>query len=126
MEKWSFFILLFITAWITQIFFTYRQNKHYGQTVREMSSRYDSGYLGVGVVKKRLGIGSVVILVADVKGEVVNAEELTGVTVFSRFKKTSELVGRTIEQLFSLQDKDTRTQAIKMAAEQIRQQQEKS
>jgi glucitol operon activator protein len=71
------------------------------------------------VIKKRLGIGSVVILVSDLSGLVVDAKELTGVTVFSRFTSNQELNGKKIDQLFALSGRDHRTKAIQMAANQI-------
>jgi glucitol operon activator protein len=84
-----------------------------------MSAAHDSGYLGVGVVKKRFGIGSVVILVSDLAGFVVDAKELTGVTVFSRFTPNKALNGKKIEYLHALSGQDHRTKAIQMAANQI-------
>ena len=119
MNQWGILILIFVCAWILQVILSYYQNRHYGQTIRAMSTAHDSGYLGVGVVKKRLGIGSVVILVSDLAGFVVEAKELTGVTVFSRFTPNTELNGKNIEQLYSLSGQDHRTKAIQMAANQI-------
>lgn len=119
MDQWGILIIFFVCAWILQVILSYYQNRHYGQTIREMSAAHDSGYLGVGVVKKRLGVGSVVILVSDLSGLIVEAKELTGVTVFSRFTSNLELNGRKIEQLYSLPGKDHRTKAIQMAADQI-------
>lgn len=119
MDQWGILIILFVGAWILQVILSYYQNRHYGQTIREMSEAHDSGYLGVGVVKKRFGIGSVVILVSDLSGSVVDAKELTGVTVFSRFTSNLELQGKKIDQLFSLSGKDHRTRAVQMAADQI-------
>ncbi|MXQ52379.1 transcriptional regulator GutM [Shimazuella alba] len=119
MDQWGILIIFFVFAWVLQVILSYYQNKHYGQTIRKMSAAHDSGYLGVGVIKKRLGIGSVVILVSDLSGLVVDAKELTGVTVFSRFTSNQELNGKKIEQLFALSGRDHRTKAIQMAANQI-------
>jgi glucitol operon activator protein len=119
MDQWGILIIFFVFAWVLQVILSYYQNKHYGQTIRKMSAAHDSGYLGVGVIKKRLGIGSVVILVSDLSGLVVAAKELTGVTVFSRFTSNQELNGKKIEQLFALSGRDHRTKAIQMAANQI-------
>jgi glucitol operon activator protein len=123
MSGWGPVIILFICAWVLQVILSFYQNRHYGQTVREMSTGHSSGYLGVGVIKKRFGIGSVIILVSDLSGKVVNAIELTGVTVFSRFKSTQKLIGRTIDQLLQTEGTDDRTKAIKMAVERIVEQQ---
>lgn len=98
MQWWNTAILLFIVAWFLQIALSYVQSKHYQQTVRAMSGQ-GSGFLGVGVAKRKLGIGSVVILVTDLSGVVTQAKELTGVTVFGRFKQASDFVGKTIHEL---------------------------
>lgn len=119
MGEWGYLIIFFVCAWLLQIVLTFFQNKHYGQTVREMSMSYSPGYLGVGVVKKRLGVGSVIILVSDLSGKVVQAKEMTGVTVFSRFKPISDLIGKRVQNLHELTEDHHRARAIKMAAERI-------
>lgn len=126
MDRWGIFIAIFVAAWVLQILLTYRQNQYFSKTIRDLTHQYDSGYLGVGVVKKRLGIGSIVILVADLTGKVVHAQELTGVTVFARFRPLSEVIGQTLEQIFSRHEKGSRMEAIKMAAERIVEQKRKA
>lgn len=125
MGEWGYVIIFFVCAWILQIIFTIVQNKHFGQTIREMSMKYSPGYLGVGVVKQRFGIGSVVILVSDLSGKIVGAKEMTGVTVFSRFKPISSLIGEHIQSLYDTSEDDQRARAIKMAAEKIIKEREK-
>lgn len=125
MGQWGYLILFFVCAWILQIIFTLIQNRHYSQTIRELSERYSPGYLGVGVVKQRFGVGSVVILVSDLSGKIVAAKEMTGVTVFSRFRPISNLIGESVQRLSQTSGEDHRTRAIRMAAEQIMKEQEK-
>ncbi|WP_019535975.1 transcriptional regulator GutM [Paenibacillus ginsengihumi] len=121
MQWWNTAILLFIVAWFLQIALSYVQSKHYQQTVRAMSGQ-GSGFLGVGVAKRKLGIGSVVILVTDLSGVVTQAKELTGVTVFGRFKQASDFVGKTIHELEQFNLDKSRFHAAKNAVEQIKQQ----
>lgn len=123
MDPWGTLILVFVFMWLVQIFLTWLQTRHYRWTIREMSA-YGPGYLGVGVAKRKLGVGSVVVMVADLSGKVVEAREMTGVTLFARFRKNSELTGQSIAALESLQGEDSRISAIRMAAERIREQQE--
>ncbi|WP_088835401.1 transcriptional regulator GutM [Paenibacillus tyrfis] len=125
MQWWNSAIVLFVTAWFLQIALSYVQSKHYQQTVRMMSSQ-GSGFLGVGVAKRRLGIGSVVVLVTDSNCVVTQAKELTGVTVFGRFKQAHEFVGRTIHELLALSSNESRLHAVRMAAEKIKQQLEEN
>lgn len=125
MGEWGYLIVLFGCLWLLQVVFTYFQNKHYGQTVREMSMSHSPGYLGVGVVKKRFGTGCVMILVSDLSGKIVQAKELTGVTVFSRFRPVSDLIGKRVQTLYKSTDDQTRARAIKMACERILEEKER-
>ncbi len=125
MGQWGYVIVFFVCAWILQIVFTMIQNKHFSQTIREMSMQYSPGYLGVGVVKQRFGIGSVVILVSDLSGKIVGAKEMTGVTVFSRFRSVNSLIGEHVQNLYETTEESQRARAIKMAAEKIIREKEK-
>lgn len=126
MGEWGYLILLFGCLWLLQVVFTYFQNRHYGQTIHEMSMSHSPGYLGVGVVKQRFGTGCVMILVSDLSGKIVQAKELTGVTVFSRFRPVSDLIGKSVQTLYQSTDDQPRARAIKMACERILQEQEKN
>jgi glucitol operon activator protein len=121
LQWWHSAILLFIIAWFLQVFLSFAQSKHYQQTVRTMSNQ-SSGFLGVGVVKRRLGIGSVVILVTDLNYVVTGARELTGVTVFQRFRKAEDFIGRTVNELEREGRTGSRYHAVKLAVERIKQQ----
>jgi len=121
LDTWGTLILVFVGMWLLQVFLTWLQTRNYRWTIREMSA-YGPGYLGVGVAKRKLGVGSVVVMVADLSGKVVEAREMTGVTLFARFRTNSELTGKSIDELQSLTGDDSRTEAIRMAAERIREQ----
>jgi glucitol operon activator protein len=122
---WGVIILLFVSVWLLQIVLTYFQSKHYNETLNEMSKR-PSGYLGVGVVKQKLGVGSVMILACDLKGKIVEAREMSGVTVFTRFRPASEFVGQSIDMYEQdFENPNNRIKAITMAVSNIRKNMEK-
>jgi glucitol operon activator protein len=122
---WGVIILLFVSVWLLQIVLTYFQSKHYNETLNEMSKR-PSGYLGVGVVKQKLGVGSVMILACDLKGKIVEAREMSGVTVFTRFRPASEFVGQSIDMYEQdFENPNNRIKAITMAISNIRKNMEK-
>jgi len=125
MGEWGYLILFLVGAWVVQIIFTIVQNKHFSQTVRELTNKHSPGYLGIGVKKQRFGTGSVVILVSNLKGKIVEAKEMTGVTVFSRFRSMPNFIGKDVEQLATMSDTHHQAQAIRMAAEKILQEKEK-
>jgi glucitol operon activator protein len=122
MDRWGIVIFVFVFAWVLQVVLSYFQQRHYGLTIHNMCEQYKTGYLGVGVVKKRFGIGSVVILVSDVAGVIVAAKEMTGVTVFSRFRPIDEFAGKHMDELVLNSTTDYRSQAVQLAAVRLMQQ----
>jgi|GEM_PF-1957378 len=120
--SWGVVVLMFAGLWIMQIVLTQLQSRHYYQQLREMQQQ-PSGYLGVGVNKRRFGTGAVVILVTDTEGMVTQCRRMAGVSVFSRFQPWQELTGQSIDRLYerALQATKHPTQtAVRMAIEQIR------
>ena len=107
---WAVFISIFIVLWLFQLFMTMRQMKHYHQTIREMS-KHSSGYLGVGVEKKKLGIGSALIIVTDLEGIVIDCRIMSGVTVFSEFKNCKRFIGLNIFNL-NITDYESKYQSV--------------
>lgn len=99
---WLYFILLFVCLWLLQAWLTYKQMKHYQQTIKIMS-KHSEGYLGVGVEKKKIGIGTVIVIVTDIEGIVRDCKVMRGVTVFASFKKCKRFIGVDV---FSLQSSD--------------------
>lgn len=119
---WGVVVLLFAGLWILQIVLTQLQSRHYYQQLREMQ-RQPSGFLGVGVNKRRFGTGAVVILVTDTEGVVTQCRRMSGVSVFSRFQPWQELIGQSIDRLYerAMQaPKHPAQTAVRMAIEQIR------
>lgn len=118
---WVIFIAIFIVLWLLQLFMTRMQMKHYHQTVREMSNRF-SGYLGVGVDRKRLGVGTILILVTDVDGIITDCRIMSGVTVFSKFKNCKRFKGLNILDLHLSSDKSKYQVSLRIAIDKIQQQ----
>jgi glucitol operon activator protein len=118
---WVIFIAIFIVLWLLQLFMTRMQMKHYHQTVREMSNRF-SGYLGVGVDRKRLGVGTILILVTDVEGIITDCRIMSGVTVFSKFKSCKRFKGLNILDLHLSSDKSKYQVSLRIAIDKIQQQ----
>jgi len=114
---WGYLLAGFVTMWLLQFYLTTRQMKHYHMTVQQMSNR-EGGYLGVGVEKKKLGSGTVVVLVTSEEGIVEECRVMNGVTVFAKFKQYSYLKGKHISNLHD----EKWENPFKMAAEKIKQQ----
>lgn len=112
---WWVLFLIFICLWLLQVWLTSRQVRHYRQTVQLMSNQ-ESGYLGVGVEKKRFGKGTVMIIVSDVTGTVIDCQVMSGVTVFSKFEECKRFIGKSIHQQIT----DVEEDLIKVYAMAIR------
>ncbi|MED4582723.1 transcriptional regulator GutM [Brevibacillus choshinensis] len=122
MASWGYVVLLFAGLWVLQVVFTQLQSRHYYQKLREMQ-RQPNGYLGVGVNKRRFGVGAVIILVTNVQGNVTQCARMSGISVFSRFRPYDEPIGKTIDSLYesaSQHQKHPVQTALRMAIDQIR------
>ncbi|WP_079474723.1 transcriptional regulator GutM [Marinococcus halophilus] len=95
---WGYFIAAFVVIWLAQFYLTFRQMKYYNGMIASMSSR-PSGYLGTGIDKRLLGIGTVLLLVTNEAGTVIDAKIMRGVTVFAKFAEAPELMDKNIYEL---------------------------
>ncbi|ASN04374.1 transcriptional regulator GutM [Virgibacillus necropolis] len=94
---WGTFILVFAAIWALQYVLTQIQVKHYRASIKEFA-KLDSGYLGTGFYRKKLGTGALVMLVCDEQSQVVEAKVMKGITVFARFKSIDRLKGMKLEE----------------------------
>ncbi len=83
---WHWIALALAVAWGLQALLTYRQIAEYRRTLRQLCGSCREGYLGVGVQRRRLGAGAVVLLLADPSGRVMDGRVLSGVSVLARFR----------------------------------------
>ncbi|MGM8213446.1 transcriptional regulator GutM [Virgibacillus sp. W0430] len=114
---WGYVIIGFVLMWVLQIILSSYQLKHYNKTLKEMSQR-NSGFLGVGVDKRRFGVGSVVIIVCNKEGVVTESRMLEGVTVFQRFKQNNAIINEHIDKLIKVEHQHF-SNATKMAVDKI-------
>lgn len=69
--------------------------KYYQHTLRKMSKRAE-GFLGVGMNQRKFKLGQVCIMVTDVNGNIEEFRLLSGLTIFSRFRKDKFFEGQNI------------------------------
>lgn len=124
---WTKVIPFLAAAWMLQAYLTYRQVEAYRRTVRDMARR-PGGFLGVGVHRRRLGRGAVVVLVTDPAGVICDGRLMSGITVFSRLQPYSEWTGQQVSEALARATADPRPAAAVRASisamEQIRAQEE--
>ncbi|KAB2329289.1 transcriptional regulator GutM [Bacillus mesophilum] len=96
--------------------------KYYQSTVRKLGKEYSEGYLGVGMNQRKFKGGQVCIIVANKDGEISEFRILSGLTIFSMFKKDQHFVGESIHQInWSGKEKyqEVATNAIKMIKKEM-------
>lgn len=116
---WTKFFIIFALLWGLQVYLTRIQIKQYQSQVREYAKR-DSGYLGTGHFKKKLGTGAIAILVCDEKLQIVEAKIMKGITIFARFKEREELIGRDLRESWDVDFLNSKeSNAVKNAVQMI-------
>lgn len=122
---WGWFIAVFAALWLIQLLLTKAQLKNYQNTLKNLSNK-PSGFLGVGIQKRKLGVGAIVIVVTDKEGKVVESQVMEGVTVFSRFQECNKFNGMTLEEMRSALQHEPVDGSFEMAAERIEAQMNKT
>lgn len=95
-------IILLVGCWLIQIGMSYLQHKNYRKVLNENKLR-SSGYLGVGVAKAKynLGRGVILIVVTDDSDNVLDFREMSGISVFSRFRVKKQFIGKKTTEIFN-------------------------
>lgn len=85
--------LVFFGLLLVQGILSYFQVKNYRNNVAEIRKK---GNLFVGQVKGRIKAGSIVLMAIDDSGKIIDGREMTGITVFHRFKPVKNIIGYNI------------------------------
>jgi glucitol operon activator protein len=91
-------LLALAVFWALQLVGSWFQMRRYSDAVRGAASRWNSGFLGVGSCKVKLGRGAVAIVVlsADLRG--CQFLSMSGLTVFTRFRPHDGFAGLTTSE----------------------------
>ena len=119
----GYFELILISGlmWLVQIVFTLQQQKHIRSTLAKVQSSYSSGYLGTGVTRSKLnfGPGVLLIVVLDEYDAILDFQVLSGLTVFTRFKKLNQHINKKVDDIcFNKREKKIQA-AFEQAINQI-------
>lgn len=120
MSGYSGIVLLLVFCWLCQIAFSYFQHKDYNRVLNQIRG-YESGYLGVGVAKAKfnLGRGTVMLLVTNEDGIIIDYREMSGFTVFARFKQRYDYIGQDANEAVKYIKGKSRVAAYNQAHELI-------
>ncbi|NLH02470.1 MAG: transcriptional regulator [Clostridiales bacterium] len=109
---WAKTALLIFIVWVIQGLLSYSQIKNFKLKLAEFKNYHR---FGIGQVKGRFSRGVIVILGVDGNDIIVNAEIMSGITVFARFKPFDILKNQNINHINAItksMNKCTRNAAI--------------
>ncbi|NLN70839.1 MAG: hypothetical protein GX142_08690 [Chloroflexi bacterium] len=89
-------VLLLFVMWIIQLVLTYFQMKRFYKRVNTLRK---SGITSIGMAGSFLKGRIYTVIVIGEDDVIVNAEKLSGMTVFSTLKPVTELVGQNINDI---------------------------
>ena len=118
MEKLLLIAFLF---YVLQMILTYFQVKNFRNNVDELRKK---GVIGIGSKKRKLSAGTIVILVSNEFGDIIEGRMMQGFSILARFKNLKDLnglnVGELKERMQRESSKDTATlDALKQIENQL-------
>lgn len=91
-------LLALAVFWALQLVGSWFQMRRYTDAVRGAVGRWNSGFLGVGSCKVKLGRGAVAIVVLSSDLRVCQFLSMSGLTVFTRFRPHDGFTGLTTSE----------------------------
>lgn len=99
MAIWQWALLGFALLWGFQSLGVWHQMRHYTDVMKGISTKYNDGFVGAGHVRGRFGRGAIVLLVVDRELKVRRYLQMSGRTVFAKFKRHEEFEGLHISEV---------------------------
>jgi glucitol operon activator protein len=94
-------LLALAVFWALQLVGSWFQMRRYTDAVRGAASNWNSGFLGVGSCKVKLGRGAVAIVVLSADLHVCQFLSMSGLTVFTRFRPHDGFTGLTTHEFIA-------------------------
>lgn len=93
-------IVLFVTFWLVQFYFVYRQNKMINKEIRRLQTAHKQGHLGVGISRAKFNFGSGVLMmvVTDLDGIISEVSMIKGISNFAPFKDQPQYKGLSVSE----------------------------
>lgn len=114
METATFVVLALALAWLTQLGLSYWQMKRFYGRISQLRK---SGKLAIGLEGGLYKGRQYGVLVVDEQENIVRAEQLSGLTIFSQLKPVSPLVGLKMHRLF--EDEKALAEELKLSKKQV-------
>jgi len=91
--------LLVVLLLILNVFTSMRHSNYYKKTVNSILKENQSGFLGIGMTQSKFKARSIVLMVADPNGIIEECQVMTGLTIFAKFKRYSEIEDYCIDTI---------------------------
>jgi glucitol operon activator protein len=91
-------LLALAVFWALQLVGSWFQMRRYTDAVRGATRQWNSGFLGVGSCKVKLGRGAVAIVVLSNDMRICQFLSMSGLTVFTRFRPHDGFTGLTTSE----------------------------
>ncbi|WP_420961168.1 transcriptional regulator GutM [Brucella sp. IR073] len=99
MAIWQWGLLALAAVWALQSLGVWFQMRHYQDVLKGITSKYNDGYAGAGNCRGRLGKGVIVLVVVTPDLTVRRLLEMSGRSVFAKFKRREEFEGMSLDAL---------------------------
>ncbi|PRD42747.1 transcriptional regulator [Phyllobacterium phragmitis] len=124
MAIWQWGLLALAVVWALQSLGVWFQMRHYSDVLKGVTSKYADGFVGAGNCRGRFGKGVIVLIVVTPDLVVRRLLEMSGRSVFAKFRRREEFEGMTLDALRADpkalgEAKPGVAEAIKKAIEQI-------
>lgn len=114
METATFVVLALALAWFIQLGLSYWQMKRFYGRISQLRK---SGKLAIGLEGGMYKGRQYGVLVVDEQENIVRAEQLSGLTIFSQLKPVSPLIGLKVHRLF--EDEKALAEELKISKKQV-------
>jgi len=92
-------VIAFVLLWVLQGIGVWFQARRYSSEIKALQDGGSEGFLGAGHARRRLGKGSIVMLIADANLKVTRFKLMRGMTIFARFADRPDYVGLSLDEL---------------------------
>ncbi|CAE6862265.1 hypothetical protein R69746_07882 [Paraburkholderia aspalathi] len=91
-------LLALAVFWALQVVGSWYQLRRYRDAVHDAATRWDSGFLGAGSCKVKLGRGAIAIVVLSRDLHICQFLSMSGLTVFTRFRPHDGFAGLSTDE----------------------------
>jgi len=116
MPNWQVLLVAWVVLWGLQSVGTWFQMRAFRRQMADLQTSHNSGYMGSGQARKRLGAGAIVMIVTDDALKVSRCVVMKGMTFFARFQPLPQYEGKTLEEMQAALAAEPEKSSLRLAA----------